>query len=710
MYVLKLLFFRGKLFIRQLAFFFLGINLFLSFVLKANVPASSADDKDSTLEHESQNAEQTLIITADRALLNSNEVLSSSGIVDNETIEKVSAEHINQVLKSVPGVWISRGNGQEHLTAIRSPVLTGAGACGAFLMAEDGISLRSAGFCNANQLFDVNGEQAQVIEVIRGPGSTLFGSNAQHGVINVLSPDLFTSPVNYVSLETGSLDHNRIKFANTFTSDSNNESSSHAFYGNYADAEGYQAESGYQQYKFNWISQFKSDGFTNKTMIAIADLDQETAGFIQGFESYKDQLLKKSNPNPEAYRKSRSIRAYSKFNWSLDDSRQLTLTPYLRSTDMNFLQHYLPWKAQEQNAQESLGMKSVLASDEDTYQWYLGFDWELTQGELQEFQEDPFAATIPQGMHYEYQVDATSYAPYFDIKWELEDLVLNFGIRYDVMEYDYQNNLSDGSACDPAVVNCRFYRPASQKRDFSNWSPKLAMNYQFSDNLSYYFEAAKGFRAPQATELFRLQGGQTISDVKNEVVDSIQMGVRGNHASLNYQLAVYSMDKDNYIFQDSNRFVVNNGQTCHKGVELSLGYQINDDWSVLTNNTYARHLYENDILISNNSIKGNLIDTAPKHIANARLDWRYLDSTNWQLEYDYLGNYFLNPDNSASYEGHQLWHLRGVINFDKTQISLRITNLTDEDYAERADFGFGQHRYFIGLPRSISVGIKYLMD
>ncbi|MDH5434925.1 MAG: TonB-dependent receptor, partial [Gammaproteobacteria bacterium] len=148
----------------------------------------------------------------------------------------------------------------------------------------------------------------------------------------------------------------------------------------------------------------------------------------------------------------------------------------------------------------------------------------------------------------------------------------------------------------------------------------------------------------------------------------------------------------------------------HKGVELSLGYQINDDWSVSANNTYARHLYENDILISNNSIKGNIIDTAPKHISNARLDWRYSDSTNWQLEYDYLGNYFLNPDNSASYEGHQLWHLRGVINFDKTQISLRITNLTDEDYAERADFGFGQHRYFIGLPRSISVGIKYLMD
>ena len=31
------------------------------------------------------------------------------------------------------GVWLSRGSGQEHLTAIRSPVLAGAGSCGDFI-------------------------------------------------------------------------------------------------------------------------------------------------------------------------------------------------------------------------------------------------------------------------------------------------------------------------------------------------------------------------------------------------------------------------------------------------------------------------------------------------------------------------------------------------------------------------------------------------
>jgi iron complex outermembrane receptor protein len=38
---------------------------------------------------------------------------------------------------------------------------------------------------------------------------------------------------------------------------------------------------------------------------------------------------------------------------------------------------------------------------------------------------------------------------------------------------------------------------------------------------------------------------------------------------------------------------------------------------------------------------------------------------------------------------------------------LRVTNLTDEDYAERADFGFGSYRYFVGEPRSVYVSLDY---
>ena len=63
------------------------------------------------------------------------ELLGTSGsgsVVDAEALERTGALHINEVASRVPGIWISRGSGQEHLTAIRSAVLTGPGACGAF--------------------------------------------------------------------------------------------------------------------------------------------------------------------------------------------------------------------------------------------------------------------------------------------------------------------------------------------------------------------------------------------------------------------------------------------------------------------------------------------------------------------------------------------------------------------------------------------------
>ena len=100
-------------------------------------------------------------------------------------ITSVGHQHIHELMTRVAGVWLGRNSGQEHLTAIRSPVLTGPGSCGDFLFLEDGIAIRPAGFCNVNQMFEMQTEWASSVEVIRGPGSALYGSNAIHGIVNV---------------------------------------------------------------------------------------------------------------------------------------------------------------------------------------------------------------------------------------------------------------------------------------------------------------------------------------------------------------------------------------------------------------------------------------------------------------------------------------------------------------------------------------------
>ena len=120
--------------------------------------------------------------------------------VSSDDINFVSPSHIQEVLNFIAGAGVQRGNGQEYLPALRSPVLTGAGACGGILAAEDNIPLRAAGFCNINELFEAHGEMAERIEVLKGPASPLYGSNAIHGVINVITPDVTQDTALYLSL------------------------------------------------------------------------------------------------------------------------------------------------------------------------------------------------------------------------------------------------------------------------------------------------------------------------------------------------------------------------------------------------------------------------------------------------------------------------------------------------------------------------------
>ena len=64
--------------------------------------------------------------------------------------------------------------------------MTGAGSCGAFLFLENGVPIRPVGFCNVNEMLEINTEQADAIEVLRGTGTALYGSNAVHGTVNVV--------------------------------------------------------------------------------------------------------------------------------------------------------------------------------------------------------------------------------------------------------------------------------------------------------------------------------------------------------------------------------------------------------------------------------------------------------------------------------------------------------------------------------------------
>ena len=80
-----------------------------------------------------------------------------------------------------------------------------------------------------------------------------------------------------------------------------------------------------------------------------------------------------------------------------------------------------------------------------------------------------------------------------------------------------------------------------------------------------------------------------------------------------------------------------------------------------------------------------------------------------EIEIERMGAYFTDAGNLHKYEGHTLIHSRFVYLYrDNLTQFIRVHNLLDKDYAERADFNaYGGDRYFPGLPRETYVGFEY---
>jgi iron complex outermembrane receptor protein len=660
----------------------------------------------------SQNPEITEVVSvATRAETAVSDIIGSVALLDEGTLNLVSHSHIQESLSRLAGVNLHRGNGQEYLPAVRSPVLTGAGGCGGFLMAEDGIPLRAAGFCNINELFEAHTEMAQRIEVLRGTGTALYGSNAMHGIINVVTPGI--SDQRRLALEVGADDYRRLKLhAGT---DNLSVAASLTHDGGYRD------QSGFDQQKVSLRHSYAENDLTIDTGMTLTNLNQETAGFIVGLNAYEDRAQIKGNLNPEAYRDVKSARVWSRISRTLGDN-SLVITPYLRDTKMDFLQHFLPGDPLEENGQQSAGVQLGYYGElSDGINLIAGVDAELTDAYLKQSQDSPtqgspfLQATIPVGMHYDYQVDASMVAPFINLDWGYSQrLKLNAGLRFESVRYDYNNNMlagrtaEDGTEC--GFGGCRYSRPESGKNSFDNWSSNLGASYVLSSNQDIYMRLAKGFRAPQAAELYRLQRAQQITDLESESIDSIELGLTGRYQQVSYKLAFYHMEKDQVIFRDSDFFNVSDGNTEHQGVELELDYRINQALTASLSATQARHTYLDSSLLDGVDIRGNDIDTAPRSFGSVRLAWTPNESQSLELEWQSMGSYYLDPENLHSYQGHDLMHLRGSLNLSPSmRLFANISNLTDKRYAERADYtGFTQERYFPGMPRTARIGIEML--
>ena len=297
---------------------------------------------------------ETVVVNATRKEQALNQLPLSVAVITADTLQAQNSDHPAEVLNLIPGVNLHRGSGAEHLTAIRSPVLTGGAGAGSFLYLQNGIPLRAAGFANTNGLLDANTELATQIEVIRGPSGPIYGANAVHGVINVLTPKPGPDASNYLRM---SLDSQSRYKVNGIINGQNDE---HAWISGVVltKEKGYRETAGIDQQK-GFIRHTTQGSETQiDTILSVHNLNQETAGFIFGREALNDRELRRENAFPDAYRDVKSVHLQSRISKTLSANNRIQITPFARWHEMEFLQHFLPSQAIENNGHRSLGVQT----------------------------------------------------------------------------------------------------------------------------------------------------------------------------------------------------------------------------------------------------------------------------------------------------------------------------------------------------------------
>ncbi len=630
-------------------------------------------------------------------------------VIGAEDIRAVEANHPAEILNIVPGVNVQMNSGQELLVAIRSPVLPAGAGQGSFLILENGIPTRAPAFGNVNALFEVHHETAEAIEVVRGPASVRYGSNAVHGLMNFIDPEPGGQAGQTLVVSANTLQRARADATANFTTNGVENFAALSVMGD----RGWRDASSVDQQKLTLRSKVEGVDWKAIATIAAINLNQETAGFIQGPEVYKNDSLTTANPNPEAYRDAWAARANVRFEKNFGDSL-LTVTPFAITQRMIFIQHFLPDQSTEKNGHDTYGLMTRYDFGPESVRWSLGADVQYADGYLKEIQSRPSFGgppanpTFPRGIHYDYDVETLMIAGYAELDWDFApNWSLLAGVRAEQHTYDYVTNKAPGTTG-------RFRVAPSREDEFNLLTPKVGVVWKaFGDAGMIYANYARGERAPQASDQYRLQNLQAIQKLEVETLDSFEVGARGQLGQTRYDIAAYTMKKDNFFFRDSDGLNVPNGKTDHVGFEAGFDgdlveagdgmvkWNANVSWS---DQTYAFN--RNVVAAGEDIVDGGRIDTAPEWLGDAGLGWEN-DTFSLFASLEWVGEYFTNAANTAKYDGHAIGHIRGAWRFsDRLEAFAIIRNVSDERYADRADFALGQDRYFPGEPANVTLGVR----
>jgi outer membrane receptor protein involved in Fe transport len=653
-------------------------------------------------------------VTGSAASMELKKLPSSISIIKPGDPEFNSITTIDDALSYVPGVYVDRSRGLTTTGSLTQVSLRGTGAANRTLVLKDGIPLNNSYTGSVTEWNTMATNAISRIEVVKGAASSLYGSNAMGGVINLVTENPKEKPAMAASAEYGSMNNTLLNFK---AGKILKNGLGIMLLAEYKQTDGYQ-----YMHDTLWTNYYQKPN--NKLLNVTAKLNYHlgNSGLIEfvGDFHHENSLSGTSTQYDGIKKRGNFLLRYKTF-WS---GYSLNLTAYTNraksesdatkwdKTSQAFSNAYyssdLPY-----NETGFVGKVNTITGSNN-----------LTVGaDIRYYDMESNYEYHGSGIN-KYKGEQIFYSGFINDEISLTEMInLSLGLRY-----DYWQNKNGTFKDNTSGEMIAFSYPS--KTDYA-FSPKAGVVFHPSDKFRLRTSCSTGFKAPSMYYLYRsAPHGATTFDLGNPDLKPEKMSFSyeiGGDFYLNDKLEIsgtyyISEFKD---FQDkvtidrsevpdyfspgegvSVRQSVNIGKVRLQGVEASLRYKITRFLTGVASYT----LSESEILKyeTDEAIEGNELEDSPKCLASTGALYNNPKLFSAGIWFKYTGEQYADMENTPEkkVDRFELVNMNISRSFIKNKFTLSVSvdNLFDKQY-----YGYygSSKSYYYGPPRTIMGKISY---
>ena len=600
-----------------------------------------------------QNTENldAIVVTASGTTQELRDAPASISVVNQAQLRSHPSNRLENALQDIPGVSVSGSNANRTDISIR-----GLPADYTFIMVDGRRQNTRESRPNGNGGFEGGFippvSAIERIEVVRGPMSSLYGSDAMGGVVNIITKNATKEWTGSVS--TGFTVHDKSDFGDGYHGD---------FFVSgplVKDILGLQVYGGgnYRQ-EDNLIGASNKNKDQNlNAKLTFTPVDKQT--FI--FEAGRHRLEKDETPgktidltttrgtsvtpnNPSSTRASRN-------HWSITHQADWDLM----TSELSFSQEIAKREVSVNGVMNTRKPEIKNNVFDAKFMLPLSNHFFVFGGQVQQakLQDDSvtrvLTKTLPNGHKASRAVFENSKNSVKQSALFLEDRI---DIGKDIL-------LTLGSRLD------------HHEKYGSHWSPRVYAVYHINDNFSLKGGVSKAFKSPSIREISEsyvtsTEAGAGViygnKDLKPETSVNEEIAlVYTNDNGYNASITLFNTDFKNKLTSHYTGLTdpvmkaklyeyANVGRANIKGTEIATHIPFNEHWNVDMSYTYqhSKRQSDEDISASKMSLRGLPLDNTPKHAASAKLNWQMNDALTAYTRIAYKGKQiWANPRNGDS--------------------------------------------------------------